>query len=106
MFVRWSLPLDGAGARSVVAREHGFRSRSALARHVRSLRSSGDPFIQAYDAVEARDEVRLAALLDRAPELVSLSGRNDNDLLGMATATGSASTRATCASRLASHCSI
>ena len=88
-FSRWSLPFDGAGARSVVAREHGFRSWPAMARHVRGLRTSGDPFAQAYDAVEARDEVGLAVLLDRSPELVGLSGTNGNDLLGMATATGS-----------------
>jgi ankyrin repeat protein len=59
---------------------------------VRSLRASGEPFAQAFDAVEARDLQRLAELLDRSPELVGLRGTNGNDLLGMAGATGDART--------------
>ncbi len=87
-FTRWNAPLTETGARKVVAREHGFVSWSAFGRHVRSLRASGEPFARAYDAVEARNPQRLAALLDRSPELVGLRGTNGNDLLGMAGSTG------------------
>ncbi len=54
-FARWDEPLTEAGARAVVAREHGFATWAAFGRHVRSLRASGEPFAQAFDAVEARD---------------------------------------------------
>ncbi len=87
-FARWDAPLTEAGARTVVAHEHGFASWSAFGRHVRSLRSAGEPFAQAFDAVEARDSQRLAELLDRSPELVGLRGTNGNDLLGMAGSNG------------------
>ena len=91
-FARWDEPLTEAGARAVVAREHGFATWAAFGRHVRSLRASGEPFAQAFDAVEARDLPQLAELLDRSPELVGLRGTNGNDLLGMAGATGDART--------------
>jgi ankyrin repeat protein len=86
-FERWSAPLTQAGARSVVAHEHGFPGWAAFARYVASVGASGEPFARAYDAVEARDAGRLADLLDRWPELVELRGTNGNDLLGMASAT-------------------
>jgi ankyrin repeat protein len=86
-FARWNAPLTEAGARTVVAREHGFASWAAFGRYVRSLRTSGEPFAQAFDAVEARDPGRLGDLLDRSPELVVMRGTNGNDLLGMAGAT-------------------
>ncbi len=87
-FGRWEAPLTEVGARSVVAHEHGFASWSAFARYVGGLRAAGEPFAQAFDAVEARDPMRLTALLDRSPELAGLRGTNGNDLLGMAGATG------------------
>ena len=87
-FARWNAPLSSAGARAVVAHEHGFDGWVGLLRHVGSLRSAGDPFARAFDAVEARDARGLAELLDRSPELVGLRGTNGNDLLGLATATG------------------
>ena len=87
-FARWDAPLTEEGARSVVAREHGCADWDAFGRHLRTLRSSGEPFAQAYDAVEARDPGRLAQVLDRSPQLVALRGTNGNDLLGMAGATG------------------
>jgi ankyrin repeat protein len=89
-FARLQAPLTEEGARSVVAREHGFADWAAFERHLGGLRASGDPFVEAYDAVEARDHERLAALLDRSPELVGIRGTNGNDLLGMAGATGDA----------------
>ena len=71
----------------MIAREHGFRAWPALRRHVAGLRESGEPFARAYRAIEAHDVERLAALLDRFPELVRARGTNGNDLLGMAGAT-------------------
>jgi ankyrin repeat protein len=77
------------GARTVVARMHGFPSWPALRRHVAALRNGGgEPFARAYRALEAHDQAALAAELDRFPALVAASGTNGNDLLGMATATG------------------
>jgi ankyrin repeat protein len=77
------------GARTVVARMHGFPSWPALRRHVAALRNGGgEPFARAYRALEARDQSALVAELDRFPGLVHASGTNGNDLLGMATATG------------------
>jgi ankyrin repeat protein len=87
-FRRWGAPLSPAGARLVVAREHGFASWAALRGHVRSLAASGEPFACAYRAVEARDVAALGSELDRFPRLVAARGTNGNDLLGMATATG------------------
>ncbi len=86
-FERHGAPLTQAGARTVIAREHGFPSWPALRRHVAGLRESGEPFARAYRAIEAHDIERLPALLDRFPELVGARGTNGNDLLGMAGAT-------------------
>jgi ankyrin repeat protein len=87
-FERYGAPLTEAGARSVIAREHGFGSWGALRRHVEGLRATGEPFARAYRAVEERDAATLEALLDRFPDLVEARGTNGNDLLGMAGATG------------------
>jgi ankyrin repeat protein len=86
-FARHDAPLTPAGARVVIAREHGLGSWAALRRHVAGLRDAGEPFARAYRAIEAHDIDALPALLDRFPELVSARGTNDNDLLGMAAAT-------------------
>jgi ankyrin repeat protein len=86
-FTRHDAPLTRAGARTVVAREHGFGTWTALRRHVAGLREAGEPFARAYRAVEAHDVDGLAELVDRLPELVSARGTNGNDLLGMAGAT-------------------
>jgi ankyrin repeat protein len=87
-FDRWEAPLTEAGARTVVAREHGSETWSALRRHVAELRDSGEPFALAYRAVEARDVEALERVLDRHPDLVAARGTNGNDLLGMAAGTG------------------
>jgi ankyrin repeat protein len=89
-FDRWDAPLTLAGARSVLARQHGMADWPSLAGHVATLRESGEPFAEAYRALEGRDRDWLAVLLDRTPGLVSARGTNDNDLLGMAAATGDA----------------
>ena len=86
-FERWGAPMTAAGARAVIAREHGVSSWSELGRHLSSRRESDQPFIRSYRAVEARDVARLRQELERSPELVNARGTNDNDLLGMAAAT-------------------
>jgi ankyrin repeat protein len=86
-FARHLTTPSPAGARIVVAREHGFADWPALRSHVAGLRDGGEPFARAYRAVEARDLDGLQELLDRFPELVIARGTNGNDLLGMASAT-------------------
>ncbi len=87
-FADHDAPLTEAGARQVVATEHGLGSWEQLRAHVAGLPTSAEPFFRAYRAVEARDPDALSALLDELPELVHARGTNGNDLLGMATATG------------------
>lgn len=84
-FSRWSVPLTPAGARTVVARNHGFSSWIGLRRHVGSL--ADEPFARAFRALREQDVDGLAALLDRFPELVAARGTNGNDLLALASAT-------------------
>jgi ankyrin repeat protein len=86
-FTRRSAPLTTAGARSVVAHNHGFPSWAALRHHVAGLGSSGEPFARAFQLVRARDLDGLGALLDQFPELVAARGTNGNDLLALASAT-------------------
>lgn len=76
--------LDAAGARTVVARRHGFPSWSSLGRHVRALDEEGDPFRRAYLALEAGDHAALAEILARFPELATANGTNGNALINMA----------------------
>lgn len=83
-FRRWDAPLTERGARTVVARQHGFSTWAGLRRHVASLRESGEPFARAFRAVEEHDLEALRAELDRFPDLVAARGTNGNDLLGMA----------------------
>lgn len=84
-FSRWSAPLTHAGARLVVARNHGFTSWAGLRRHVGDLSSA--PFARAFRALRAQDVPALLALLSQFPELVAARGTNGNDLLGLASAT-------------------
>jgi ankyrin repeat protein len=87
-FERERVPLTTAGARTVVARRHGFPSWVALRRHVSTLRDGGEPFARAYRALEAHDLDAFRVQLDRFPDLVLARGTNGNDLLGMAGGTG------------------
>ncbi len=87
-FAEAGAPLTEAGARTVVARRHGFGSWVALRRHVTSLREGGEPFARAYRALETHDLDALREQLDRFPGLATARGTNGNDLLGMAGATG------------------
>jgi hypothetical protein len=86
-FRRWDAPLTPQGARSVVAREHGFSSWAVLRRHVTAMRDHSEPFARAYRLLEAQDMDGLREQLDRFPDLVAAGGTNGNDLLGMAAAT-------------------
>jgi len=86
-FERHGAPLSLAGARTAVAREHGFDGWPALVSHVAGLRDAGEPFARAYRAIEAHDVGALRELLDRFPDLAAARGTNANDLLGMAAAT-------------------
>ncbi|HEX6353822.1 ankyrin repeat domain-containing protein [Actinophytocola sp.] len=86
-FTRWSAPLTAAGARLVVARNHGFADWVALRRHVVGLRTSGEPFARAFHLLRAQDVAGLGALLDQFPSLVGARGTNGNDLLALASAT-------------------
>jgi ankyrin repeat protein len=84
-FARHGAPLTAAGARAVLAAEHGQPDWDALLRHAADL---GDaPFPAAYRRIEAHDVDGLRAELDREPGVVHARGTNGNDLLGMATAT-------------------
>jgi ankyrin repeat protein len=84
-FARHGEPLTPAGARSVLAREHGFGDWDALVEHLG--RMGDDPFVRAYRALEAHDVDGLAAVVDEHPGVVDIAGTNGNDLLGMAGAT-------------------
>lgn len=68
-------------ARTLIASQHGEPSWEALERRLATL--DEEPFRQAYLAVEAGDEVRLAGLLDAHPWLTDAQGTNGNDLLNM-----------------------
>src|SRR5579862_1641598 len=69
-------------ARTELARRHGCGSWDELRERIETLPET--PFMQAYEAIEARDRNRLETLLDEHPELVRIRGTNGNDLLGMA----------------------
>ena len=86
-FRRWTAPLTPAGARTVVAGNHGFPSWAALRAHVDGLAASGEPFARAFRLVRTRDLAGLGELLDRFPTLVHATGTNGNDLLALASAT-------------------
>jgi len=83
-FARAGAPLTAAGARAVVAAEHGCDGWADLLEHVAALATSDDPFVLAYRAVEAHDVDGLTAVLDASPGVVGEVGTNGNDLLGMA----------------------
>jgi ankyrin repeat protein len=78
--------LTQADAELIQAREHGFDSWEALAAAVEALRvdPSREPFRLAFEAIEAKDDAKLAALLKRHPSLANDSGTNGNQLLHFA----------------------
>jgi ankyrin repeat protein len=78
-FERWSAPRTTEGARTVLARNHGFPDWDSFVLPT--------AFTAARGLVEARDVDGLAALADRFPGVVAVVGTNGNDLLGLASAT-------------------
>lgn len=84
-FGRYGATVTEAGARTVVAREHGLATWDELAAHVANL--GDDPFARAFLLLEARDIDGLSALLEEFPGLVGETGTNGNDLLGLAAGT-------------------
>lgn len=84
-FARWTAPLTTDGARTVVARNHGFDSWASFLGHLGSV--AGEPFARAFRLIRARDVAGLSALLDEVPGLVTMVGTNGNDLMGLAAAT-------------------
>ncbi len=81
------MPLTRRSARQVVAREHGFTSWAGLRGQVSSLAASGEPFFRAFRLIREHNLDVLAELLDRFPELVTATGTNGNDLIGLAAGT-------------------
>ena len=73
-------------AELVHAREHGFETWSELAARVEALKAdpSIEPFRLAFDAIQAKDDAKLTAVLKRHPWLAQASGTNGNHLLHFA----------------------
>ncbi|MEI9813157.1 MAG: ankyrin repeat domain-containing protein [Acidobacteriota bacterium] len=73
-------------ARLVYAREHGFDTWSELADRVDAIRSgrAEEPFLAAYQAIEASDLSTLQHLLAAHPDLARARGTNGNTLLNLA----------------------
>jgi ankyrin repeat protein len=70
----------------IQAREHGFDSWEELAAAVEALKAdpSREPFRLAFEAIDAKDDAKLAALLKRDASLARASGTNGNQLLHFA----------------------
>ena len=80
--------LAQADAELILAREHGFETFEALARHVESLREKPTPFRLAFEAIKADDRAKFSALLKSAPDLVNAPGTNGNRLILLAMSFG------------------
>ena len=72
--LRHDAPMTEAGARAVVAAEHGCDGWADLLERVAALAGSDEPFLVAYRAVEAHDVDALRAALDAAPDVVREDG--------------------------------
>ena len=86
-FSRWSAPMTAAGAREVLARQHGLAAWEELREHVEGLGERGDPFALAVARIEAHDPEGLGEQIDAAPSIVEYVGTNGNDLVNLAAAT-------------------
>jgi ankyrin repeat protein len=73
-------------AELIQARAHGFGSWAELATAVEALKAdpSRGPFRLAFDAIEAKDDAKLAVLLNQDSSLAKASGTNGNQLLHFA----------------------
>jgi ankyrin repeat protein len=78
--------LTANDARLIYARDHGFASWADFARHVEAVRAghSVEPFLEAFQAIQAGDEGALAEALRDEPILINASGSNGNTLLNLA----------------------
>jgi len=81
-----SAPFDVEDARLVYARQHGFDSWAAFTAHVGELISGAakEPFMAAFEALQAADLGRLTVLLRAHPDLALARGTNGNSLLNLA----------------------
>jgi hypothetical protein len=77
------------------AREHGLNAWADLVAAVEALKAhpSREPFRLAFEALEVKDDVKLASLLKRHPSLATASGTNGNQLLHFAVNHGAASSK-------------
>lgn len=82
-------PFTEADAQLVYAREHGFDTWDDLSQRVNLVASVSnpevtEPFLSAFQALEAADLARLSLLLQRHPRLAKERGTNGNSLLNLA----------------------
>jgi ankyrin repeat protein len=82
--------LTQADAELILAREHGFDSFDAFARHIEALREQrvSEPFALAFAAIKADDRTRLTELLARHRGLANAAGTNGNRLIMLAMSFG------------------
>jgi ankyrin repeat protein len=81
-----SAPFGLEDARLVYARQHGFDSWAAFTAHVGKLigGAAEEPFMAAFEALQAADLGRLTVLLRVHPDLALARGTNGNSLLNLA----------------------
>lgn len=77
-------------ARLIVAQEHGYLSWEAFAQAVAALEDgrASEPFLEAFEAIQADRLEELDALLEKHPDLPNARGTNSNTLLNLAGALG------------------
>jgi ankyrin repeat protein len=80
--------LTQADAELILAREHGFETFEALARHVETLGEKPEPFRLAFEAIKADDRAKFSAQLRSDPDLVNAPGTNGNRLILLAMSFG------------------
>ena len=85
---RWDVPPTLEGARTALARAHGFPSWAAMQSPAAPVVDDDDPFVMAFHAIENRRADVLAEVITASPGVVSARGTNGNHLLGIATAQG------------------
>ena len=82
--------LTQADAELILAREHGFPTWDAFARHIEALDqgTAAEPFRRAFEAIRADDLGAFKSLLAAHPDLVNAKGTNGNRLLSLAMSFG------------------
>jgi ankyrin repeat protein len=74
--------------RLVHARQHGFADWELLRSHVAALaEGTGEPFLTAFEALQAGDMTTLDRILTESPEVLNAHGTNGNTLLNLACGT-------------------